>query len=842
MIPYLFHVSILLAGGYVFYWFLLRQETFFRLNRVVLLACLLLPLVLPLITIPASWSLQLLPIDKITSIVSPSLTDTPLEAKEIVPVPKREATNEKETLTTPIANNRERLIETKAPSSIEKVLAYLYFTGVLVFALAFIIQLVLIIAKRKTLNIIKDGKYQIVELVKEEAPFSFWRSIFINPANYDPDTYEQIVAHEKIHIDQAHFMDKLLAEFLLIVFWFNPFIWLFRKVISNNLEFLTDQSMLTKGFPKQTYQMSLFKVSVPQFPLNLTTNYNQSFLKNRIAMMNTKKSSARSIWKYLFMLPLLGFSMMSLNTVEQNETVPPPTLVEQSAVKPNEENKQIETPATADAPPTQLTQATAKPKKSKKKETTKRAIALLNYGLWKATLKGNQVCFFLNNVSNTKEETRSICYQKEEIDGFAERKDQSFKIKQEQGTLLLEGDFSDGKGRGVFTFNPNPSFVKFLKNEEMIEIEEEKLILLFVHKLDKTYFRNVIEETVHKNIKRHSISINEDYHIFAIVNNGNQQRVKVDNHIDINNSNHKNRTNNNPRSTYPSNRYSDGSVHIETINGKTYVQGKGIHNINGTILNISGNETWVVEQDGSTYKLKDVVNPKESIRPKIKTQLNRSDKLGPSASDGIEKHYLKQSRGKGHLDWIGYSETILEPSTQALYQLPAFCQEFHRELVKDEIIDNGDKILFYFGREGAYVNGWHLSGGHYTKYLDLAKKYDIRVSKGWNIELDGQNVLLINAVRDVEQLRIDLRKALANDGLVTNGKEKILMKISGNRFIVNGEPIPEGKLTSYFRLLRTHRITPAPGKIIQMGRKKNKNYIHVGYGEDNSFLGTFSTD
>lgn len=838
MIAYLFHVSILLAGCYFFYWLLLRQETFFRLNRAVLLACLVLPLILPLVTIPANWSLQLLPDNAINAIVSPTLTDASLEDKDLILMPEEEGNKSDKKVTLPIVDGRNNSMQAASSLSIYKILTYLYFTGVFIFALAFFIQLILIIAKKSTLNIIEDGKYEIVELVKTEAPFSFGRSIFINPASYDPDTYEQIVAHEKIHIDQVHFIDKILAELLLIMLWFNPFIWLFRKTISNNLEFLTDQSMLTKGFPKQAYQLSLFKVSAPQFPLHLTTNYNQSFLKNRIAMMNTKKSSARSIWKYLFILPLLGFSMMSLNTVEQKEQEVDPLLVEDATIHPTEEKHQTETPITTKETLTPATSLVSLPKKSNKIQPAKEVAKALNYGLWKGTLKGNKVCFTLDNVGFEERASRDICFLKEEINGFARQQNEVFKIEQEQGTLLLEGTFSNGKGQGVFKFKPNPSFVKFLKNEEMIEIAEENLLLLFFHKVDRNYIKDVIRQTINENIKRHSISLNDDQYVFAVVNTRHQQMGKADKHVDKYGTDKRNRTTNN--NTNRSNHHSDGHVNIETINGTTYIQGAGTHNINGKVITVVGNETWVVAQDGQTYILEAGEKRKREVAPKRKKNFNTTKKT--QSSSGIEKHYLKQSKGKGHLDWIGYSSTILEPSTQAAYQLPAFCKAFQRELVKDEIIADGDKILCYFGAQGAYVNGWHLSGGHATKFKTLAEQYDIPVSKGWNIELDGQNVLIINAVNDVEQLRIDLRAALIQDRLVANANKDILMKISGNRLIVNGKDIPKEKIANYFRLLHEHRITPAPGKIIQMGRKKNKDFIHVGYGSDNAFLGTFSTD
>jgi len=122
--------------------------------------------------------------------------------------------------------------------------------------------------------------------------------------------------HEKIHIQERHTLDILLAELVVIVQWFNPFAWMYRKAVENNLEFLTDFQMLNKGTERETYQLNLLRVSVPQMPLNLTTNYNQSFLKKRIAMMNVKKSSASSSWKYLLLLPLLALTVITLNPIQ----------------------------------------------------------------------------------------------------------------------------------------------------------------------------------------------------------------------------------------------------------------------------------------------------------------------------------------------------------------------------------------------------------------------------------------------------------------------------------------------------------------------------------------------
>ncbi len=336
MIPYLFHASILLAGCFVFYWFLIRNETFFNLNRGLLIGSILLSLLIPLLTIPADWSLRTVAPDEVSEPMTfanhaPSYNNpetfladdvakerestNAIEETAIIPLTDKKTTNQSETtMTTPIQNNN-------FTKQLPTLLWYTYLLGVGVFFIGFLVQLIILITKMYSLISFKDGRYRIVELVKDEAPYSFWNSIFINPSKYDLDTYTQIIDHEKIHIQQAHFVDKLLAEFLLIAFWFNPFVWLLRSAITNNLEYLTDSSMLKNGTEKKSYQLSLLKVSVPQHPLNLSTNYNNSFLKNRIAMMNSKKSSARSSWKYLFLLPLLCLSVLYLNAVEHNNEI-----------------------------------------------------------------------------------------------------------------------------------------------------------------------------------------------------------------------------------------------------------------------------------------------------------------------------------------------------------------------------------------------------------------------------------------------------------------------------------------------------------------------------------------
>ena len=356
MLPYIFHVSLLITTCYLLYRLLWEKETYFQLNRWILITCLLLSFGLPLLTVPEGWSLQHRVVQQEISIDEgayyPELGANPLE-EVIVEVPINEVVEaefvdegktpsvivdevEKEGTTKEIVTNN-AWAEWSASLDFWQIIQYVYLGGIIIFLLNFLIQLALIFFQKATNPKLQDGRFTIVEINQDKAPFSFGNSIFINPTKYDWDTYNQILDHEKIHIEQRHTLDIIIAELVVIAQWFNPFAWFYRKAVENNLEYLTDFNMLDKGTEPEVYQLNLLRVSVPQLPLNLTTNYNQSFLKKRIAMMNVKKSSASSSWKYLLLFPLLALTVITLNPVQlQSQNVKP---LEEKAKKDKEKQK-----------------------------------------------------------------------------------------------------------------------------------------------------------------------------------------------------------------------------------------------------------------------------------------------------------------------------------------------------------------------------------------------------------------------------------------------------------------------------------------------------------------------
>lgn len=158
----------------------------------------------------------------------------------------------------------------------------------------------------------------------EAGPFSFWKSIYINPNNYEPADLKAILLHEQVHVNEWHTLDILLAELSTIFYWFNPGVWLMKKAVRENIEFITDRKILNKGIDAKQYQYSLVNVSFAAAPQTLVNHFNISTIKKRIIMMNAKRSSKFNLTRYAFLVPavvalLLVFSISKAALVKKSD-------------------------------------------------------------------------------------------------------------------------------------------------------------------------------------------------------------------------------------------------------------------------------------------------------------------------------------------------------------------------------------------------------------------------------------------------------------------------------------------------------------------------------------------
>lgn len=138
-------------------------------------------------------------------------------------------------------------------------------------------------------------------------PFSFLKNIYVHQKQHVQKELYTIFKHENHHVKGLHSLDILMFELLLAICWYNPFVWLMRIAVRQNLEYLTDHQVLERGVNRQTYQYALVRMAQEQQSYPQGNSFSVKPLKNRIMMMNKKRSTKFQLGKYLFLLPLLIF-------------------------------------------------------------------------------------------------------------------------------------------------------------------------------------------------------------------------------------------------------------------------------------------------------------------------------------------------------------------------------------------------------------------------------------------------------------------------------------------------------------------------------------------------------
>ena len=147
MIPYIFHVGVIIAVCFLFYKLLLQKETFFRLNRWILLAFIIVSFSLPFIPVPSKLSLW----NTVENTIQPIVKQHPKNINNAEPA----AIKDNALATTPVTT------PTVASISWTSWLYYLYIAGVIIFALNFFFQIVVLIVQCYTRPFVQDGRFRV---------------------------------------------------------------------------------------------------------------------------------------------------------------------------------------------------------------------------------------------------------------------------------------------------------------------------------------------------------------------------------------------------------------------------------------------------------------------------------------------------------------------------------------------------------------------------------------------------------------------------------------------------------------------------------------------------------
>lgn len=137
--------------------------------------------------------------------------------------------------------------------------------------------------------------------------------VFLHPESHSDKETDEILTHECTHVSQWHSIDVILSEMMCMACWFNPFVWLLKREVRHNLEYLADNTVIQSGYDSKSYQYHLLGLAHHQSVTTLYNSFNVLHLKNRIMMMNKKRSPGIVRTKYLIFIPLVGILMLLSN-------------------------------------------------------------------------------------------------------------------------------------------------------------------------------------------------------------------------------------------------------------------------------------------------------------------------------------------------------------------------------------------------------------------------------------------------------------------------------------------------------------------------------------------------
>ncbi len=279
---YLIEANIALSLFFILYRLLLKRDTFLQLRRFFFLSVILFSLLYPLMTVPLPHSISAFFTQESVEAVSAVYIGEPV--MEIISVEESVPTRE---------------------INLTNVGVVIYFSITLLFIVRFLLQLISILRVRLKSTPAEISGTAVYRLKDDITPFSFFNLIFIHTDKHSDAELTQILLHEQTHVRQLHSVDILLIESLTLLFWWNPFVWLMKREMAMNLEYLADQGVLTCGVNSREYQYHLLRLTYQETAVPIVNNFNVSQLKQRIMMMNQSKSPAYKVGRYLLVLPLV---------------------------------------------------------------------------------------------------------------------------------------------------------------------------------------------------------------------------------------------------------------------------------------------------------------------------------------------------------------------------------------------------------------------------------------------------------------------------------------------------------------------------------------------------------
>ncbi|MBN2519897.1 MAG: carboxypeptidase-like regulatory domain-containing protein [Bacteroidales bacterium] len=288
---YILRSAIISALLIVFYHILLKNDTNYRANRYFFLTGLIAILIFPLAEIVYRVTIPYVPNVQPTETYIPMPVENAPVASKIIASPVKEI-------------------------SLMDFIYFGYLIGMLFFVIRLLWQLLYITKRYVQSEKIEWGGVKVCIHPQIKSPYVLGNRIFVGDRSYLNPAKEEILIHERIHLKQNHWVDMLLSELVIMVFWFNPLVWYYGRLMKQNLEFIADKGVLDSGVTIDAYLKSIICETMGAEAIVLANHFRDSRNKKRLKMMKKVKNSKWRPLKMLLLLPAIGLMLWAFSKPE----------------------------------------------------------------------------------------------------------------------------------------------------------------------------------------------------------------------------------------------------------------------------------------------------------------------------------------------------------------------------------------------------------------------------------------------------------------------------------------------------------------------------------------------
>lgn len=291
MINYLITSAISMGVLLGLYHLFLEKEKMHRFNRFYLLGAVVLSLLMPLIELPFSVPVMEKPIalnaEPFPAMQLSASSAVPIETTDYLPI----------------------------------ILWAVYSVVAFIFAVRFVVNIARFYTIKKQGERVSYRGAALVLFNEDILPHTFLGTIYISEKDYEERlATPELLSHEMAHIRQRHTLDVLFIEVVKVALWFNPLVYLYKKAIQVNHEFLADEKVVRSHRDVPAYQQLLLTKAFPEGLYPLASRINFSITKKRFIMMTKTTSKSRAALLQAAVLPVVATLMLfSCSTAEPDE-------------------------------------------------------------------------------------------------------------------------------------------------------------------------------------------------------------------------------------------------------------------------------------------------------------------------------------------------------------------------------------------------------------------------------------------------------------------------------------------------------------------------------------------